>query len=279
MRFGDLGIVGASTAGIESWFRVSPPGVAFDAGRGVAELSGVRRVFLSHGHLDHSLGVPFQLSQRNFAEDGPPTRIFCPAEIAGDLEEFVQAAERLERVTYRYEIVGLGAGDRVELGRGFAVESFATDHVVPSLGFDLLRTRKRLASRYVGLPPDEIASLKRQGVEVEQRFEVRSLSYCGDTGPAVLDQRQQLFEAEVLLLECTFLGDQSIDKGPLYKHVHVADLIERQDRFQNAHVVLLHLSRRHQASELREILERKAPRLAERVVVFPAEAAEEPNAR
>jgi hypothetical protein len=54
--------------------------------------------------------------------------------VAGLLGEFVAAGERLEGVEYRYEIVGLAPGDRVEVGRDLAIEAFATDHVVPSLG-------------------------------------------------------------------------------------------------------------------------------------------------
>ena len=56
LRLGDLRIEGWSLAGDETWFRVHPPGLAFDTGRGTARLAGAHDVFLSHGHLDHSDG-------------------------------------------------------------------------------------------------------------------------------------------------------------------------------------------------------------------------------
>ena len=82
LRLGQLSIEGWSRAGEESWFRVHPPGLAFDCGRGALELSGARDLFVSHGHLDHALGVPWVLSQRTL-HHREPTRVVCPRAVAG----------------------------------------------------------------------------------------------------------------------------------------------------------------------------------------------------
>ena len=84
LRFGDLRIEGWSRAGDETWFRIHPPGLAFDVGRGALQLGGAQDVFLSHGHLDHALGLPYVLSQRSLHRL-VHTRVFCPAEIAEPL--------------------------------------------------------------------------------------------------------------------------------------------------------------------------------------------------
>ena len=63
LRLGDLRIEGWSRAGDETWFRVHPAGLAFDTGRGAFQLAGAHDVFLSHGHLDHALGLPYVLSR------------------------------------------------------------------------------------------------------------------------------------------------------------------------------------------------------------------------
>jgi hypothetical protein len=44
LNLGDLTIEGWSLAGDETWFRIHPPGLAFDTGRGAAQLAGAREV-------------------------------------------------------------------------------------------------------------------------------------------------------------------------------------------------------------------------------------------
>jgi ribonuclease Z len=264
LRIGDLRIEGWSRAGDETWFRIHPPGLALDTGRGALQLAGAQDIFLSHGHLDHALGLPYVLSQRSLHRL-VHTRVFCPEATAGDLKLLVSAAERLERASYRYDIIPLRPGDRVAVGRDLAMQAFAVDHVVPTLGYHLIRGRRRLAPAYTGLPPEELIALRRQGVETAERVEEDWLSYCGDTGPGVFDLEPRLFDSKVLMMECTFLGEEHRDKGARFKHLHLGDIAARADRFRNQALVLHHLSRRHRVSDLRAEVERQMPELAPRV--------------
>lgn len=260
-----MSIEGHSVAGEETWFRVHPPGLAFDVGRGVPAQAGSRELFVSHGHLDHALGVPYVLSQRTLHHQAP-TRVFCPRAVAGALGEFVAAAERLERVEYRYEIVGLGPGDRVEVGRDLAIEAFATDHVVPSLGFHLLRRRRRLKEEFRALSGPELARLRSRWVEIDHESEEIWLSYCGDTGPGIWKLAPRLPESRLLMIECTFLGDEVRQHGSAYKHLHFDDLVEHESHLERHEAIILHhLSRRHSIALLRREVETKLPRLASRV--------------
>lgn len=264
LRLDDLTLEGFSRAGDASWLRVHPPGLAFEAGRGALQLAGADDVFLSHGHLDHALGVPFVLSQRTLHRS-KTTRLCCPRPIAGELEAFVEAAAKLERTRYAYELVPLEAGDRVRVGRGLEVEAFEVDHVVPSLGYHLIETRHRLADAYRGLPGGELAAARERGETIAEPVEVRRLSYCGDTGPAVFDRSPEVLGARVLVVECTFLGAELRDKGARFKHLHLEDLAERQDAIDSEALVLIHLSRRHRVDELRAAVAERLPRLAGRV--------------
>ena len=96
LTFGNLSIEGVSRGGDRTWFRVHPPGLAFDVGRGALGLAGARDVFITHGHIDHCLGLPFLLSHRARHEGGA-TRVACPAEIAKTLDAWLAGAARLEQ--------------------------------------------------------------------------------------------------------------------------------------------------------------------------------------
>lgn len=274
LRFGDLRIEGWSRAGDESWFRIHPPGLAFDVGRGALQLAGAADVFISHGHLDHVLGLPFVLSQRSLHRLAH-TRVYCPAEAAEPLALLIAAAERLERASYTYDLLPLAPGERVEVGRNLAVEAFAVDHVVPTLGFHLWRSKRRLAAAWAGRSGAELVELRRQGVETSEVLEELQLSYCADTGPGVFDLEPRLFAARVLMLECTFLGDEHRQKGERFKHLHIEDIVRRAAELGNEALVLHHLSRRHRVAELRAEVRRLMPELAPRIhFLVEAEAGE-----
>ena len=119
----------------------------------------------------------------------------------------------------------LSPGDRVAVGKGLAMEAFATDHVVPSLGYHLWRGRRRLAPAYAGLPPAElIAAARARGGDRPRSIEDIWLTYCGDTGPRIFEMEPRIFRSRVLMLECTFLGEEHRDKGEQFKHLHLGDI-------------------------------------------------------
>lgn len=267
LRFGDLRIEGWSRAGDDNWFRVHPPGLALDVGRGAVQLAGAQDVFLSHGHLDHAMGIPFVLSQRSLHRL-VHTRVFCPAEIFEPLGAFIAAAERMENAHYRYELRSLVPGDRIEVGRGLHMEAFATDHVVPTLGYHLWRSRRRLAPAYAGHSREELIALRERGVDTADVAEDLWLSYCADTGPAIFDREPRIFDSKVLMMECTFVGEEHRDKGERFKHLHLGDIAQHADRFRNEAIVLHHLSRRFRVEELRAEVDRRLPELAPRIHIL-----------
>lgn len=267
LNFKNLRIEGSSRAADRSWYRIQPPGLAFDLGRGSQRLIGTDQLFLSHGHLDHALGLPYVLSQRNLHGFGP-CRLYCPRPIRRAVENFVEAAAALEEVEYRYQLRGLEAGERVELGHGWSVEPFAVDHVLPSLGYHLIQARRSLAPALRGLDGAELARRRRAGERIDHVEERIEVSYCGDTAAGVFDLEPRLFEARVLLLECTFLGSELETKARQFGHLHVADLAAQADRFANEALVLIHLSRRHRLEELRQAVEQRMPNLAPELIVF-----------
>lgn len=270
LTFDGLRIRGFSRAGDQTWFRVDPPGLALDVGRGASPLVGARWIFLSHTHLDHSVGIPWVLTQRRLQDLGP-VKVFCPREVVDNLREYIAAAGRLEGEPLDTEVVGLEPGDSHPLEGGLRLEAFSAAHTVPALGCHLLRRRQKLRPEFEGMAPDEIAGLRRDGAEVVQESEEVWLSYCGDTGPAVFVNERRLFEARILLLECTFLSAETRRHGERFGHLHFQDLVAVADRFENEAIVLCHLSRRHRPADLEEAVERELPDLVQRIRFITAD--------
>ena len=156
--------------------------------------------------------------------------MFCPAEMVEPLGDLITAAERLERAAYRYELVPLAPGDRVEVGRGLTMEA-SPQTTWSLLGFHLWRARRRLAPAYAGLPAERADRLAaaRDGHGGGGRGHLAVLLRRYRAGP--LRPEPRLFDSRVLMLECTFLGDEQKDKGRLFKHLHLEDIALRAARF------------------------------------------------
>ena len=103
-------------------------------------------------------------------------------------------------------LVGVEPGMEVELSRELVVSVLETKHTIPSLGFLVWERRKKLLPEYLDLSGPEIRDLRLSGVEVTREIRLPRLCYLGDTNPVGLDANPDAFEAEVLILEMTFVA-------------------------------------------------------------------------
>ena len=71
------------------------------------------------------------------------------------------------------------------------------------------------------------------------------LFYTGDTDRGLLESCDAAFRAEVLLIECSFILDGHQDRAAQYRHIHIDDIADFADRFENELIVLTHFSRRY----------------------------------
>ena len=70
----------------------------------------------------------------------------------------------------------------------------------------------------------------------------------------MFDAAPELYPARVLLIECSFVLPEDVERAREYAHIHVADLVARADLFENEAIVLTHFSQRYRPEEIREAL-------------------------
>jgi ribonuclease Z len=171
----------------------------------------------------------------------------------------LEAWAELQADTDRCDLVGLEPGDRVPLKNGYAL-AFASLHRIECLGYVLFARVRKLKPELNGLSGPQIAERARAGEEVNQWIERPELCFPGDSRIEVVEREPLVRTARVLLLECTFVGAEvSAAKAKRGGHIHLDQIAERAELFENEVVVLTHFSRRHSRQEIESEIARRIP--------------------
>jgi ribonuclease Z len=268
-----IAIEGVSIAGRESFYKLPGFRTLLEFGRAPDDTVAYSTVCLTHGHLDHAAGLAHHASRRRL--DGlPPARVFAPEEAVPDLEAWLAISQRLEKVDYHLHVTPAIPGSAFLLRNDLELAVLPGRHRVPTVGYLFREVRHKLKDEFLALRGAEIAALRGRGVEVTRREETPLLAYTGDCGPAIFDAAPELFHVRVLLIECSFLLAEDLDRARVYEHLHLDDFLERADLFRNEAIVLTHISLRYRAEEIREALSVLPETLASRTIPFlpPPEA-------
>lgn len=270
VKAGDLTIRGVSLGGIYTSLFVPELHLVLDAGIPARSFAGARTLLLSHGHADHLGSLPALLGIRGLVGKSTPLKVLMPAEIVDPVMTFLEAAETMQRFDLAIEPVGLRPGDECELGGDLRIRAIKTFHPVPSLGFLVIRRVAKLRPEFHGLPGPEIARRRRAGEDMVTYVERVELAYATDTLVQVLDQHPELYRARVLVLECTFLDARKpVATARAGCHIHLDELLERADLFDNQHLVLMHFSQVYKPAEIAGILDQRVPRpLRDSIIPF-----------
>jgi ribonuclease Z len=262
-------IEGISIAGIETCIDLPQWKIAFDIGRVPDVVVPRATILFTHAHMDHMGGVAWHCATRALRGLAPPTYVVGP-ENADAFRDLFEVWRRLDRSKLPCNIVVMGPGDELPLGPRRIARAFRSVHRAPCQGYAIVEKRTKLAARLAGLSQEEIDAARVVGETIVEESESVALAFCGDTSIEVVEQQALVRDARVLVLECTFLDERvSPASAREMGHVHLDDLIERADLFQNEAILLTHLSARYRSDEVVSILARRLPAgLRERVVPF-----------
>lgn len=269
IQLGTVQLTGVSVGGVYTSLALPELDFMFDVGIAPRSFVGVSNLALSHGHADHSGALVTLLGIRGLSKV-PPPRIFLPAEIAEDVRQGVSHFNLAQSRGLPLELMPMVPGQEFAIAPDLRLIAFRTLHTVPSLGYRLVRVVRKLKAEWLHLSGPEIKQRRELGEDLFEEVLRPEVAYATDTLIDVLDKEPELYRSKILILECTFLDERKGRKECRDKcHIHLDEILERADRFENEHLVLMHFSQLYRPSEVFEILERRVPpHLAARLRIF-----------
>ncbi|MGA9839805.1 MAG: ribonuclease Z [Thermoplasmata archaeon] len=241
-----------------------------------ASFMRVRRIFLTHFHGDHFLGLPGLVQSMCLNNRTEPLDIYGPP----DAKEVVAHALTLGYFTLRFpiEVHALAPGESVELD-GYSVRTAHAEHPVPSIAYRIEESPKRgrfdaELARSLGIHGPDFRRLEagepvRVGERVVHPSDVmgdprpgRSIVYSGDTGPSD-DVRRLAHRATILIHEATVAQEIEAEANA-WGHSSARQAAELAKSAEAQALFLTHFSSRYKELE---------PLESEARVVFPGSRA------
>jgi len=256
-----LTVEGYSRAAVQTYWRINELKLGFDLGAQPWDFMGTPSWFISHTHLDHIAALPVYVARRRMMKMDPPT-IYLPHHAVETVQKLLHVFSRLDRGRLPCELVPVQPGDQIVLSRELVVTAHPTSHTVPSLGYIVWERRRKLKAEYRELTGEQIRDIRLSGVEVSEETRLPRVAYLGDSTPRGLDDSPDMYRAEILISEMTFVApSHRKDKIHKHGHTHLDDVVERRDQFRNGLIILAHFSTRYHERQIRAYVEKAIPDL------------------
>jgi ribonuclease Z len=259
LAHGNWTIEGYSRAAVQTYWRVPEMKIGFDLGAQPWEFMGIPNYFISHTHLDHIAALPVYVARRRMMKMDAPV-VYVPESSVVAIEHMLKAFSRLDRGRLPCTLVPCVANQEIQLSRELVVTTHATKHTIPSLGFIVWERRKKLKPEFTSLTGDQIRDLRLAGTEVTHEMRLPLLAYTGDTSPEGLDANPEMYQAEVLITEMTFVAPgHRKEKIHKHGHTHLDDIVARRDLFKNKLIICGHFSTRYNERQIQRWVQRALP--------------------
>lgn len=267
IQIDDLEVIGYSVAGEETVIALPQLDVCFDVGKAPDQIMPINHILLTHGHMDHSAGFAYYLSQRNFCGLSAGT-ILAPANLIKPMQGIIDLWARVDGNRIPAKLVGVKPGDEFQIKPNLFTRAFPTKHSAGSVGFTVLEKRKKLKPEYVGLNGPQIVELKKQGIAIDNPLEIPIVTYLGDTQYVDFAQLDYVVKSKVLIAECTFYEDDHTGRADAGRHMHVTEFASLVERLDNEHIIISHLTQRTAMGEVRKMLRKALPAAIHRKVIL-----------
>lgn len=244
-------VSGLSIGGVETCIDVPSWKLAFDIGRCPSRVVSRPTILFTHAHMDHMGGVAWHCATRSLRGMEPPTYI-VPRENEAAFEELFDVWRKLDRSDLEHRTIAISPGEEQKLSHGRIARPFRSPHRVVCQGYSIWETKRKLRPEYRELSAKEIQNLVvEDGVEVSEEIETPVFAFTGDTKIEVVEREEVVRQAHTLVMETTFVDDRvSVEDCRAKGHIHLFEVAERAELFQNKNLVLTHFSSRYTRDEI-----------------------------
>lgn len=221
----------------------------------------VRRIFITHFHGDHFLGLPGLIQSMCLNNRTEPLDLYGPP----DAKEMFERALAMGYFTLRFpvHVHALNPGESLELS-GYSVRTAAADHTVPALAYRVQEDPRRgrfdaTKAHALGIRGRDFARLEAGEPVVVAGRTVRpeevigpprpglSVVYSGDGRPSEA-VRKLAYRASVLIHEATMAEDHEAEANE-WGHSSSRQAAEVAREAEVARLYLTHFSSRYKDTE------------------------------
>lgn len=267
LKAGQWTVSGISVGGIHTTIAIPELRVCFDIGVITTESTHCDKVLISHGHVDHCQSYFKHLRCRKLRNMHPAPIYVVPEILHKPLMVAARAQFNMEKgllnVGPPRDFINIHTlkpdGEPLEFNRcthsTCYIYAYPMTHRIPALGYTIVSEVPKLKPEYIGRPGREIKELRESGANI---FEIRrtiEVAYTGDTTIAGVLAQPEFLKAKVLFIECTILDDQLTPSETRKRgHIHIQDLVENWQAFENEHIILFHMSPRYVGNMAHELV-------------------------
>ena len=237
---------GFSIAALRTNFFIKELNIMLDAG--LSSNYSPDHIFITHTHTDHCANLPYNLYAINDSKS-EKMKIYVPDGCFEKTDCLIKSVHTLNEDEYNgnYEIVSVTPNFTIEIeikGKKFIVEIIECDHTVKTVGYGFIETKKKLKTEYIGKSSKEIVELKKMGIDINYVEQNYNLLYLGDTSCKILEN-SKLEKYSTIMIECTFLEDEDIERANITKHMHWKQLEQYVKNHPDITFILYHFSSKY----------------------------------